>query len=129
LSVGVVILTHGVTGSHILADAEFVLSEKMEGVELVTYNQAEDQAAAMVAIHAAIEKADQGDGVLLLTDLFGASPSNRAALILEHFEAVMVSGINLAMLVCVWNYRDRPLGMLARKAAECGNRGIRITQK
>jgi len=129
MSVGIVILTHGETGSCILAEAEFVLGQKMKNIELVTYNQAEDQTAGIVAIHSAIEKADDGDGVLLLSDLFGASPANRAALLLEHFEAVMVTGINLAMLICVWNYRDRPLGMLARKAAECGTRGIRIIQK
>ena len=46
--------------------------------------------------------------------------------LLGEFDAVMVSGLNLAMLLRVWNYRDRPLAVLARKAVEGGKRGIEV---
>jgi mannose/fructose-specific phosphotransferase system component IIA len=46
--------------------------------------------------------------------------------LLGEFDAVMVSGLNLAMLLRVWNYRDQPLKVLARKAVEGGKRGIEV---
>ena len=41
----------------------------------------------------------------------------------------MVTGLNLAMLICVWNYRDQPLGLMARKAVDGGRKGIKIFQE
>ena len=64
----------------------------------------------------------------MLTDLMGASPSNRVSVLLEHFNAVMVTGANLAMLLCVWANREMPLGQLARKAVDCGRRSVKIFQ-
>ena len=83
----------------------------------------------ILQIHEAIEKAESGEGVLVLTDLMGASPSNRVAVLLEHYNAVMVTGVNLAMLLCVWANSGMPLGQLARKAADCGRRSVKIFQE
>ena len=129
MSVGIVVVTHGRTGSAMLAEAEFVLGQDLGEIQLVAFEHGEDHTAGIVSIHEAIEKADGGDGVLVLTDLIGASPSNRVSVLLEHYDAVMVTGVNLAMLISVWNYRQRTLGMLARKAVEAGRRGIKIFQK
>jgi PTS system ascorbate-specific IIA component len=129
MSVGIVIVTHDTTGGSMLAEAEFVLGQKMDEIQVVNFNHDEDQTEGIVAIHSAIEKVDSGEGVLVLTDLIGASPSNRASNLIEHFNAVMVTGVNLAMLICVWNYRDRSLELMARKAVEGGRRGITIIQK
>jgi mannose/fructose-specific phosphotransferase system component IIA len=49
--------------------------------------------------------------------------------LLEHFNAVMVTGVNLAMLLCVTANRDMPLGKLTRKAVDCGRRSVKIFQK
>jgi PTS system mannose-specific IIA component len=129
MSVGIVIVTHGGTGSSLIEEAEFILGQSMDSIESVPFNHTGDQTAAIVKIHAAIERADSGDGVLILTDLIGSTPSNRVSVLLEHFDAVMVTGINLSMLVCVWNYRNKPLGLLARKAVDGGRRGVKIFQK
>lgn len=129
MSVGVVIVTHGDTGDSLIKEAEFILSQTMEGIQFVPFKNSRDHREELLHIHTAIGAADSGEGVLVLTDLIGASPSNRVSVLLEHFDAVMVTGINLAMLVCVWSYRDRPLGALARKAVECGRRGVKIIQK
>jgi PTS system ascorbate-specific IIA component len=129
MSVGIVVVTHGRTGSAMLAEAEFILGQDLKAVERVAFDHSEDHTAGIVAIHEAIEKVDGGNGVLVLTDLIGASPSNRVSVLLEHYDAVMVTGVNLAMLISVWNYRERALGMLARKAVEAGRKGIKIFQK
>ncbi len=129
MSVGIVIVTHGRTGTALVEEAEFILDQALDIIHPVSFNQSRDQAAGIVEIYAAIEKAEAGDGVLILTDLMGSSPSNRVSILLKHFDAVMVTGINLAMLLSVWNYRDQPIGLLARKAVEAGRRGVKIFQE
>ena len=129
MSVGIVIVTHGRTGSALVEEAEFILGEKLDSVQFVAFNQSSGQAESVVAIHGAIERANEGDGVLILTDLIGSSPSNRASLFLPHFDAVLVTGINLSMFLSVWSNRSKPLGALARKAVESGRRGIKIIQE
>lgn len=129
MSVGLVIVTHGETGATLLKEAEFILGETLESVQFVPFNHSEGHQEEIFHIHQAIGAADSGDGVLVLTDLMGASPSNRVAVLLEHFDAVMVTGVNLAMLLCVWANRGMPMGKLTRKAVECGQRSVKIFQK
>ena len=129
MSVGLVIVTHGETGATLLSEAEFILGESLDVVRFVPFRHSEGHREEIILIHEAIESADSGEGVLVLTDLMGASPSNRVAVLLEHYDAVMVTGINLAMLLCVWANRRMPLGQLTRKAAECGRRSIKIFQE
>ena len=67
---------------------------------------------------------DTGEGVLLLTDLFGATPSNIAQAIREAHNARLVTGLNLPMLIRVMNYPDLNLDELADEAVEGGQSGI-----
>lgn len=129
MSVGLVIVSHGSTADSLVAEAEFVVGHELDRVWPIAFNHSEGHREELVRIHQAIENADSGDGVLVLTDLIGASPSNRVSVLLEHFDAVMVTGVNLAMLLCVWANRDMPLGKLTRKAVECGRRSVTIFQK
>jgi len=129
LSVGLVIVTHGESGADLRAEAEFILGESLEAMRAVPFNHSEGQREEIYQIHSAIAAADSGDGVLVLTDLMGASPSNRVATLLEHHNAVTVTGVNLAMVLCVWANRNMPLGQLTRKAVDCGKRSVKIFQK
>jgi mannose/fructose-specific phosphotransferase system component IIA len=129
LSVGLVIVTHGESGADLIAEAEFILGESLDAVRAVPFNHSEGHREEIYQIHAAISSADAGDGVLVLTDLMGASPSNRVATLLEHHDGVMVTGVNLAMLLCVWANRNMPLGQLTRKAVDCGKRSVKIFQQ
>lgn len=129
MSVGLVIVSHGGTAESLVAEAEFVVGHSLDHVRAIAFDHSEGHREELVKIHQAIGDADSGDGVLVLTDLIGASPSNRVSVLLEHFDAVMVTGVNLAMLLCVWANRDMPLGQLTRKAVECGRRSATIFQK
>jgi PTS system ascorbate-specific IIA component len=71
-----------------------------------------------------IDGADEGEGVLVLTDLACASPSNIVEQQLDACNERVVSGINLPMLLRTWNYRKDPLEQLAIRAVEGGLRGI-----
>jgi PTS system ascorbate-specific IIA component len=128
MSVGVVIVTHGSIGASLLQAAEFIAGESMSEFLFVPLHQSGNSPTGSPEVSAALQEADSGDGVLVLTDLLGASPSNLVADLLSAHGAVMVTGINLAMLLSVWNYRDRPLGLVARKAVDSGRRGVKIFQ-
>ena len=129
MSVGVVIVTHGATGDSLIEMAEFLLGESMAEIRFVPFRQSGDNITTIDEVSSAMAAANTGEGVPVLTDLMGASPSN---LVVEHLEAhdgVLVTGLNLAMLMSVWNYRKQPLGLLARKAVESGRRSVKIFQQ
>ncbi len=72
-----------------------------------------------------LDELDQGDGVLLLTDLYGATPSNIASSLMEgNHRLILVSGLNLAMLIRVMNYPGEDLPGLAQKAFSGGQSGV-----
>jgi PTS system ascorbate-specific IIA component len=124
-----VVVTHGTTGRALLEVAEFILGESIAEIRFVPFRQSGDDITTSEQVEAALAEIDSGDGILVLTDLIGSSPSNLVAERLEAHNGVMVTGLNLAMLMCVWNYRKHPLGSLARKAVDGGRRGVKIFQE
>jgi PTS system ascorbate-specific IIA component len=129
MSVGIVVVTHGKTGASLIEEAGFVLETAIEDILFVAFNHSEISGDAILEIRSAISSADSGDGVLVLTDLMGASPANLVVEVLEDYHAVMVTGINLGMLIRVCNYRDSTLELVVRKAVEGGRRAVKIFQK
>jgi PTS system ascorbate-specific IIA component len=129
MSVGIVIVTHGKTGESLIEEAGFVLGKEIDDILFMAFNQSEDSGSGASEIRCSIEKVDCGDGVLVLTDLMGSSPSNLVTDVLEEYHAVMVTGINLGMLIRVCNYRNMTLELVARKAVEGGRRAVEIFTK
>ena len=129
MTVGIVIVTHGQAGQALVEVAEFILAQPMKGILQIPFNQSEAHATGEMELRTLLQEIDQGDGILVLTDLVGASPCNLLAGLLEEFTAVIVTGINLAMLLRVWNYRHQPLPELAAKAVEGGKRGIEVIKQ
>lgn len=124
MSVGILIVTHGEVGEAMIRVAEFVLGQPLTGVNKLRFIQSETHTTGSDELRAAISESDEGNGVLILTDLIGASPANLVSDLLPEFQATMVTGINLAMLLRVLNYRHQPLDVLAGTAAEGAIRGI-----
>jgi mannose/fructose-specific phosphotransferase system component IIA len=129
LSAGLVIVTHGASGAALRAEAEFIVGSSLQEIRCVPFNGSGDHPEDVKHISEAIDKASSGDGALVMTDLIGASPSNRVAGLLEEHDAMMVTGVNLAMVLCAWANREMPLEQLTRKVAECGRRSTKIFQK
>lgn len=80
--------------------------------------------AVRAAVRARIEAIDEGEGVLLLTDIYGSTPSNVASSLIDDVRVKMVSGVNLPMLVRVMNYAHLGLVELAEKAVSGGREGV-----
>ena len=129
MSVGIVIVTHGKTGESLIQEAGFVLGKALDEIFFVEFNRSEDLIDNISEIRSSIARADSGNGVIVLTDLMGSSPSNLVANVLEEYQAVMVTGVNLGMLIRVCNYRDKTLELVVRMAVEGGRRAVKIFQK
>lgn len=126
MSVGFVIVTHGEIGESLISAAEFILGHSLDGIGRIPVMQSGSEMPDTGSMRQAIESVDEGDGVLVMTDLACASPSNIVEQLAEHSKARVVSGVNLSMLLRAWNYRSEPLDTLAERAREGGIRGIEI---
>lgn len=124
MSVGLVIVTHGQIGRAIVESAEFILDHSLDRIRCVAVTQSGAEMPDEDLMREVIASADEGEGVLVLTDLACASPSNIVEKQLQALNARAVSGINLPMLLRTWNYREEPLDQLAQRAVEGGLKGV-----
>src|SRR5215203_3655338 len=97
-TVGVVVVTHGQLATELLNAAEMIVGD-LPRFQAVSIGWHDDVTVAHAAIAAAIAKVDAGGGVLLLTDMFGGTPSNLAMAFLDAGRVEVVTGVNLAMLI------------------------------
>ena len=125
MSVGILLVTHAGASAPFAPLVQRLLGTlpvRIEAFEL-PFDEALD--AALPQASAALRRADSGEGVLILTDLYGASPSNLAARLTQlGTPARRVAGLNLPMLLRVCNYGDRPLDELAQIAVSGGKTGV-----
>jgi len=125
LKTGLLVLTHGDIGRSLIEVAEFILNQALEDVEVLSFQQSAMEETNDDEIGQAIKKADRGRGVLILTDVGGASPCNHATRFRCSEEVAVVSGLNLAMLIRAWSYRQHPPRELADLAIEGAIRDIK----
>jgi len=126
MSVRIVILTHGEIGQVMVQHAETIMAgEQTVQPVVIGINQSEVQALDRQSVRKRITALDRGAGVLVLTDLYGASAANCMGNTTEDKPGYrMVSGLNLPMLLRVMNYSDRALDELTDIAIEGGRKGI-----
>jgi len=103
--IGVLITTHGNLGSEFLKVAELIKG-KMKNVMHISMDQTIGVEDMTKEITAAIKKLDQGKGVLILTDLFGGTPSNLSLSLLKAGKVEVVTGVNLPMLLKLTEIRE-----------------------
>ena len=114
-------------GSALIATARHILGRFPLAVEAHAIPPGSDVDQALQDARSHARRLDSGDGVLVLTDVYGATPSNIAERVAEPGLAIhRVSGLNLPMLLRVLNYAEQPLTELAQTAALGGRSGIRI---
>jgi len=96
--IGIVLVTHGSLGEALVQSMSIILGEQ-EQVEALSLMVEDDIAVANKRLGEAVGKADQGDGVLILTDMLGGTPSNLSLALLGKPEIEVISGVNLPMLL------------------------------
>ena len=122
--IGVLVLTHGATGEHMLATARQILgSTSMPAAALGVEPDADPQAVVERA-RALAQQLDGGSGVLILTDMYGATPGNVAAALLADGRVEGVAGLSLPMLVRVLSGRNGGLDAAVKRALSGGAEGV-----
>lgn len=124
--VGIVIMSHGSLSTGIVEAAEVILGP-IEQIATVSLKPGEGIEELNADFIAALERADTGDGVLVLTDLIGGSPCNVASMSLAEKPYQLLSGFNLPMLIEILSSRDQVSSAeeLAAVGLQSGSDGIR----
>ncbi len=124
MAVGVLVTTHDGLGEQMLRVAIQTLGFCPLQIEALPVDAdcVVEEMDAMAAVMC--QRIDEGDGVLILTDLYGSTPCNIAFRLLDRPRVAIVSGINLPMLIRVMNYSSLPLEALVEKALSGGRDGI-----
>lgn len=124
--VGMVLVTHGRLASEFIAALEHVVGEQT-GVEAICIGPDDDMEARRAEILQKIDDVDEGRGVVLLTDMFGGTPSNLAISTMEGGNIEVIAGINLPMLIKLASVRDvDTMTDAVMKAREAGQKYINV---
>lgn len=119
-----VIVTHGHLAGELLAAAEMIVGP-ISHIAAVSIGWHDDVDAAHDEVQRAMTRVSQGVGVLLLTDMFGGTPTNIASMFLEEGSVEVVTGVNLPMVIKLASFStEEPIAELARKICEQGRQGI-----
>lgn len=123
-SIGVIIVAHGKYGSSILRTAEEILGQQNDCVS-ISVDVAHQTEESVRRLNDAAERLNDGGGVIVLTDMFGGTPTNIALSLAKKYRAEVVTGVNLPMLLKVFENRETAdLDALAAMAGDAGRRGI-----
>lgn len=122
--IGAVIVSHGQVANELVAAAEAVVGD-LSHITAVSIGWHDDVEMAQDEIRRAIQRVSSGVGVLLLTDMFGGTPTNISAMFLKENEVEIVTGVNLPMVIKVAsNTRETTLHELAKEVENQGKEAI-----
>ena len=125
-AVGVVVVTHGQLATELLNAAEMIVGS-LPRFAAVSIGWHDDVSVARVEIERAITKVAAGGGVLLLTDMFGGTPSNLAISVMQNRQVEVIAGVNLPMLVKLGRVRgDMDIKDAVNLAQEAGRKYITV---
>ena len=124
--IGMVLVTHGNLAQEFIAALEHVVGPQSQ-VAAVCIGPEDDMEQRRADILDCVKAADSGDGVVLLTDMFGGTPSNLAISVMDRAKIEVIAGINLPMLIKLASLRQsEPLANAVRGAQEAGRKYISV---
>ena len=125
--IGIVIVTHSQLGEALIEAAEFIIGNRPAALEPVSIDLSESAEKLRQKIAEGINKVRGTEGVLILTDMFGGTPSNLSYSFLEEGHIEVLSGVNLPILVQAANMRNKmKLDRLAADLEEFGKKSISL---
>ncbi|MBW2206423.1 MAG: PTS sugar transporter subunit IIA [Deltaproteobacteria bacterium] len=127
--IGLLIITHCDLGKEFVNAAEFIVG-RIGAADTISITQTSESKEIRDMIEEKIANLDQGDGVIILTDMFGGTPSNIALSFLNEEKVEVLTGANLPMVIAlVQNRENLSLKDLAEKAQDAGKLGISLAGK
>lgn len=129
MSTGLLLITHGNLGQEMLATVTAILCQCPLQVMTIGVGSDCNPDEELADAVAACESLDQGNGVLVITDLYGSTPSNIAIRLLDGHNVRIISGVNVPMLLRILNYPDADLDKLADIAMEGAHNGVIVSNR
>ena len=128
--VGAVIVTHGMLARELLDAAERIVGST-EGIRAVSMDWDDDVADARREIESTIKEVDDGDGVLIFTDMFGGTPTNVSLAFLEPDSIEIITGVNLPMIIKLTSIQGSEASLLeiAQELRERGQSSIYVASE
>jgi PTS system mannose-specific IIA component len=127
--IGLVLVTHGRLAQELVAALEHVVGPQ-PGVATVCIAPNDDMEQRRQDILDCVARVDDGNGVVLLTDMFGGTPSNLAISIMDKAKVEVIAGVNLPMLIKLASVRDsEPLAQAVTSAQEAGRKYINVASR
>ena len=122
--IGILIIAHGTLGESLIHCASHVLNKRPPHLRQLGVTAQDDPLLLLPQARSLVKELDTGSGVLILSDMYGGSPSNIAAKLLLPGRIEGIAGVNLPMLLRALTYRERPLATLVTKAISGGCEGV-----
>lgn len=122
--IGILIITHGTLGESLIHCASHVLNKRPPRLKQLGVTAQDDPALLLPQARALAKELDDGSGVLILSDMYGGTPSNLASKLVTPDKIEALAGVNLPMLIRVLTYRDRDLQTIVTKAVSGGCEGV-----
>ena len=134
MSVSILIISHGDIGTSLISTAKQMIGDSTLKIKALNANIDLDTniEATLDELYtkasSLVKEIDQGDGILILTDLFGSTPSNIARRLYDKNNISIVTGVNLSMVIRILNSPDLNLEAITEKACSGGIDGIKIRE-
>ncbi len=122
--IGILLITHGSYGEALVQNACHVLNKRPLQLNQLGLSAQDDPLDLLPLAQQMLKLVDDGEGALVLTDIFGASPANLSLKLLEPGRIEGLAGVNLPMLLRALNYRDKGMETLLVRARDGGRDGI-----
>ena len=122
--IGGLLITHGTLGEALVQCVSHVMNRRPAQLMQLGISGQDDPLDALPIARRLVELVDSGSGVLILTDILGATPANTAAKLLEPGRIEGVTGVNVPMLLRVITYRERSIEVLVKKAVAGACEGV-----
>jgi PTS system ascorbate-specific IIA component len=124
MTVGILLVSHNNIGTELINTARQMLSCCPLPTKVLSIESRDQPEAIRLELDEDLKGLDQGHGILILTDMFGSTPSNIACAVSDRHDIRVVSGLNLPMLIRVLNYPALSLDELEVKALSGGQEGV-----
>lgn len=124
--IGLFLITHGSLGESLVQCACHILNQRPPQIVQLGVSGQDDPLDALPFARDLLQLVDAGEGVLLLTDIFGATPANIALKLLQPGRVEGIAGVNLPMLLRALTYRDKDLETLVAKTVAGGRDGVML---
>ena len=122
--IGILVIAHDALADTLIKAVAHILGGRPPQVETIAVIPTDDSTELLPAARETVRKLDSGDGVLIFSDIYGATPCNLAGKLLTPGRVEVIAGVNLPMLVRAFTYREKGMETMIKKAISGGCEGV-----